>query len=365
MNILILKSKTQVAILPNDIARIKHSIFIEKGVGKPLNINDGEYIKNGAKIFINIKNISKFDAIICFGDFSKKVLKLCKQPQTILIVNENLVSNPFILLKLIKKGITTLCMNYICEKDVYKYEYSLSKLRAKFALSIGSFAQNIEKKKNNTLNLNCEYDKNLYFSILNYSYSTFFIISQILKSGGKCCLLESNKNLISLITQNEQIKPFLSNLNIVESSFDSIFEICKKSNILISTTSLPSASAHLRITTDMIQSLLPNSAYIDLSANQGFSSEISTKYNSFKKPFTLNYNKPCFTIKEVCEYFPEEYSSINSFFLSSLLNTFVDDKDVLMQIKFNETINSGIVTFNGKIINKQIAENLHVKKGEI
>ncbi|MDR2654294.1 MAG: hypothetical protein LBB39_03210 [Mycoplasmataceae bacterium] len=364
MNVVFLKCDYCVSILPEDVKNINHQVYIQTNIGKSLQINDGEYSKNNAKIFKKLSEIEKIDIIVCFDEkLSGKIIKQFKLPQTVLLTNENFSGNRKMLLQLLKKDVTTLGLGYVDENNS-KYLQAVAKIKARFALSIGTCLQKqTQKDKTSHFDLNTEYDKSLYFSILNYSFSSYFLISEILKSGGKVCLLESNKTFSNFLINNEKIKPYLNNLEIVNNEFDIIFEKIKKTNVLVNTTTSFSDSAHLRITTDMVQSMPQNSVYIDLSAEQGFGAETSKKYDTIKKPFTYNYGKPCLTLKNICSFYPKEYAKINSTSISSLLNNF--DNETLDDIKFNNLINSGMITFNGKIINKKIAKNLFVDCGKI
>jgi len=361
------KNKKNIALMPSDVIKIPHDVYVEKKYGKHLSILDKDYSKVNATICSWKKVIHKMDIIVKLSPLTNSQLKLIN-PKQLVISNPYLVNNPKYLLKLLKKRTMMLGMEVFYENKTSLYLSKNEKLKADFAIYEGSFLQNkYLNKKFKELKHDRKFDKNLNYVILNYSYCAYFILEHVLQQGGKCTLLESNKILHDSIKNSNKLRSIEINnggkLDVKDCSFDTLVKECKDAHVLINTTYLPSEKTHLRITSDMVSSMPKGSVFIDCAAEQGFGCEIISKPSTIKKPVIRYKNTLCLAFEDIPNIFPRDSSLYLSEVITKILNRF--DDAVHNCIVKNESIKNAILTINGKVVNQKICESLNIQKGNV
>ncbi|MDR2567875.1 MAG: hypothetical protein LBC44_01035 [Mycoplasmataceae bacterium] len=374
MKIIVLKEtiyENRVALIPSDVSLLTktHEVYIEHNLANHLGYFDKDYENAGAKIFSDIDQkhlLPSADIVIKFSCLLKKELKFIK-PSTIVINNVYLANNPKILKLYLKTGVKTVGMELIQKNGHYEFLSFNEQIKGKYGAMVGAFYLNhcFNKIGYGKSFGELKYIKNsVNYTVLNYSYAALETIKTALAFGSHVTLLESNEEYINYVKQNPTIQQLCaatgSTFNIVPSDFDSIFNTCKTTDVLINTTQVPGAKTKLRITSDMIVALPKGAVFVDLGADQGFGSEVTPKPTNPKKGFDVISGHIVVCLEDIPSYFPQSLSECTSKFLTNNLLAIPTTGSVVQEFLNHPELKSGFQTYDGKIVNKEIGESLNL-----
>ncbi|GMO13615.1 MAG: hypothetical protein Ta2E_03230 [Mycoplasmoidaceae bacterium] len=356
------KNECRVALLPDHIGALsnKFDVYISRGYGESENIEDGMYTSNGIKI-ASKNDIKTADIIVKLSALTKSEAKLISDPKQILITNMYLANNVQYLKFLLKRSISSLAIELYHENEAYLWAIKNSKMKAEFAIGgLTKYVESINKKgKLDKYVATLKSFDPITSVVVNYSYETNELVGQVLRNNNNVILLESDTDYENSIRRNVDCDSSMGKLTVLKCTFDVLMRECKNASVLINTTTLPGDKTHLKITSDMIQSMPEGGIYVDLGADQGFGSEITTRPNTFKKPFTITFGKLCIAPNNIPSIYDIESSSYTSKFMTYLLNMF--SQGTLETIKNNHNVREAMQTFGNELTSETIAKALTLK----
>ncbi|MDR3249830.1 MAG: hypothetical protein LBS95_02000 [Mycoplasmataceae bacterium] len=359
------KKENRIGLIPHDIKTLlsTNEIYVEKSVK-----NIDKYISAGAKMFNKYDILTSCDVIIKLSPLTNKQAKYIKKPEQLIITNSYLANNPMYLKLLLKKRLTSIGLELIHEKGAYYFLMTNEQIKGKFGVILAGYylsALSCKFAKGKAIaNIHGIKNKTNYL-IINYSYAAYEAIKVILSLGGNVTILENNKEYVDLLKNDKIIHELIKNNDadfaIKESQFDILMDETKKTDVLINTTTVPGENTHLKITSEMIRSIPDGGVYIDLGADQGFSSEVFKKPNTIKKPYTIYHNKICIAFENIPSFFANTMSEAISEVIAKIIHTIEKDGTMLSNIKNNHLISQALQTFNGDLTNDTIARALNLK----
>ncbi len=374
MKILVVSNKNskRVSLVPNDINRLITNgieVYVTNNTTNLCGFSKNDYITAGAKIIekLTAKFIKTID-IISFIDFPKdKIILNSLSCNQILWGFMYLVNNPKHLFLAIKNNLTTIAIETINSGNVYEYFLPMEQIKGEYVLTLSKKAikkyDNTKKYKNKNINQTSLVKNNIL--ILNYSYSGYYATKTALSNGYNILYLENDKTLSNELKVDKELKS-LANLHnchfdVIEASYDNLCDKIKDTNILICTNQLPTIKTQLRITKNMINSMVKGSVYINFATETGFASATEIKPTTIYNPCVIHNGICHISIENINDIFPKKSSEI-----ISNLNTknFLILKKNQLYCNLLTTENkfkNAIMTYNHCLTNKEIASSLHLK----
>ncbi|MDR2823184.1 MAG: hypothetical protein LBV37_01470 [Mycoplasmataceae bacterium] len=368
------KNEYRVSVVPKDVQRFvndKHTVAITSGAGSLAGFNDDEYKKAGAEI-VNTNKIAIKNAQIIFkiSSVQPKELKLI-DPSQIIISLFNLSNNPKLLKALLKNKNSTLGVEAMHDNGEYVALIPNEQIKGRFGAIVSAYhLSKLDKngygKTISPINFDNEHAN---FVILNASYAGYEAARTILALGGNLTILETNDQLIQQVKHDGIFSTlahlYNSKFDIVKSDFDNLNQYITKADVLINTNAFPGSLTQKRITEKMISSMHKGAVYVNLASDQGFGAETERKPSTFKKPTFIANNVIHFNIENVASVFPSSASSAVSNAVTNHLLKAIKGENMLGRIKESPIFFNAILTYDGKLTSKTVADSLHLQYTDI
>ncbi|MDR2847326.1 MAG: hypothetical protein LBV22_03240 [Mycoplasmataceae bacterium] len=363
------KKENRVSFVPTDIKRISKifDVYIQSGAGLMAGFNDQDYETAGAKIFISQKAaIPTANFIFKLSKLTSKELKLVR-PNQVIFANPCLIANPTYLKTILKKSLTVVALELL-QTPNNSYEKISGEIKGKFGALAAAF-YNSKLYNKNSVGKAITGQNN--FLVVNYSITALTAIKTLLALGVNVTLLEQDQNLINNVNSDQTIKDIcaLSNakLSINNSSFETLITLSKGADAIINTTNGIATKTKLRITYDMVTNLHKGGVYIDLAAEQGFGSDITSKFNLFKKPINTINGITCCVLENIPSLYPQSLSiAISQIYADLLISTPLENiknpmEFVVANINIHRAVMTSIKDNHGIIVNAQLAQTFNLK----
>ncbi|MDR1234507.1 MAG: hypothetical protein LBJ97_00275 [Mycoplasmataceae bacterium] len=368
------KNEYRVSLVPTDVKTLiaaKHEIVITKGAGDNAGFTDHEYLEVGAKVLNNNKEtIGNSNLILKLSKPTNAEIK-CISPNQILVSIFNLANNPKVLFKLMKTKITTLGIEAIQDDGVFSLIIPNEQIKGRFGVLLGAY--NLSKMVKDGLgktfaSLTHNKDK-AQFTILNASYAGLEAAKTVLGLGANLTVLENDDHLVKQIKDDTHLHT-LAKLNsckfeVKKADFTDLSNIVINTDVLINTNSVPGSLTAKRITQKMVSTMKHGSVIVDLAIDQGVTADTETKPSTFKKPYYIVEGVKHFAIENIPSLFANSISVAISTILTEKFLKHLKGENALMTIKDNKILLNAIITYNGELTNKIVADALHIQNKNI
>jgi alanine dehydrogenase len=137
------------------------------------------------------------------------------------------------------------------------------------------------------------------------------------------------------------------------------------SDVLINTNSLPGSLTSKRITERMVSTMRPGSVIVDLAVDQGFGSDTEKNTTSFSKPSFMSNGVIHFAIENIPALFANTVSVAISNILTEKLLKVLKGENPLSTIQEHKILLDAILTYDGNLTNKIVADALHLQNKSI
>ncbi|MDR0825858.1 MAG: hypothetical protein LBM72_01175 [Mycoplasmataceae bacterium] len=373
MKILLLKENKQelrVSLVPVDVAKLveaKHIVFVEAGAGSNVGFKDNEYSEAGAKIVKALKPILNqgIDLIFKISNPKTSLLKSLK-PETVVISLFNAVNNTKPLYDMLKLKTTSVALEGIQQNGYYPIIVPNEQVKGRLGALIGAY--NLTKLNPHAVGKTVagilHSREKAHFVVLHLSYACIEAAKTILALGADLTILASDQETAADVKDRNDLKTLAAmnhcKFEIIKADFTNLNNQIATADVLINTNPAPGSLTPKRITTAMINSMPKGSVFVDLSVDQGFSSDTEKEPTTIKKPTVFVNGVTHFYLENTASLFAHSLS--NS--ISGLIMDFIFKKPAhtgIETIKNNELLYNAILTYNGKLTSKVVSETLHIE----
>ncbi|MDR0739629.1 MAG: hypothetical protein LBF00_01985 [Mycoplasmataceae bacterium] len=363
------KNEQRVSLVPADVKTLvssKHEVVVTKGAGVNAGFNDDDYLTAGAKVLgTNRETVSNSNIILKISHPAKDELKWIS-PNQILISIFNLANNPKILFQLLKYKTTALAIEAIEEDNVFSVMIPNEQIKGRFGALLGAYnlAKMFDGGLGKTFTSLQHNSSKAQFTVLNASYAGLEAAKTILGLGADLTILENDEHLAKQI-QNDHDLHTLAKLNdanfeVKKADFTDLNNIVVNTDVLINTNSVPGSLTAKRITRTMVSKMKTGSVIVDLAIDQGVTCDSESAPSKIKKPSYIVEGVKHFALENIPTLFPNSISVSISHILTEKFLKHLKGENVLNVIKDIDVLFRAIVTYDGNITNKLVADTLHL-----
>ncbi|MDR0674803.1 MAG: hypothetical protein LBF36_00845 [Mycoplasmataceae bacterium] len=368
------KNEYRVCLIPADVKVLvanKHEIIITKNAGQEAGFTDREYLEAGAKIANNNSEaIGNSNIILKLSKPTGREFKTIS-PNQILVSLFNLANNPKVLEKLLKFQQITLGLEAIQENGIFTLMIPNEQIKGKFGALLGAYnLSKLAKFGLGKIFASIEHNKNkAQFTIINASYAGLEAAKAILGLGGNLTVLENDEHLAKQIKDDHYLHT-LAKLNnvkfeVIKADYTDLSKIVTTTDVLINTNSLPGSLTAKRITQKMVSTMKPGSVIIDLAIDQGVAGDTEKKPTTFQKPYYIVEGVKHFAIENIPALFANSVSVAISNILTEKFLKNLKGENVLSILKEHPNLMNAIMTYEGHLTNRIVADALHLEYKDI
>lgn len=344
------KDSKKVFLLPKEVKALVSkgiTVNIASGLGESVGVLDGIYASAGAKVYNNWQEvINASDVLLKTNAFSKTEIKAIKNKTAITMANY-LVNVDMLLYMLQEKtnGLAWSCLN---NRSGYPIFSKIEEAKAQPVLKLiqDALKTGLAKKEKDKV----VYPKNPSMLILNATFMGVELAKLALAAGFNVTIADNDTKYLLELKNSFGLKK----LDFCDSSFDTLIEKMKKTNIFVNTAIAPTDVTKLRITKEMVESMPKGSLAIDAACENGYAFHFVKKYadeqikwNKLGKSFYLAH-------EDLGNYIAAQTSEIIS---SESLEYLIE---VASKGADTPTLSKIAICRDGKVVNYNINTKLHL-----
>lgn len=355
--------ETRVSLNPSSVKELidkGNTVYIQKDAGLKVGFTDDLYIQSGAKLLDKIEEVySKSEVVVKVKEPQPEEYSLLKQGQTI-ITYLHLAVEPELTKILLQKKITAIAYETIQNEDgSLPLLTPMSEIAGKMSVQIGA-----------SLLQNSEIGKGILIGGVPGVLPADVVIvgagvvglnaAKVAVGMGACVtvldILPAKLNQVENIL-GERVKTAISNKYNLE-------KMCKRADILIGAVLLPGAKAPKIITQEMVKLMKPGSVIIDVAIDQGGIVENISRPTTIDKPYFIEDNVLHYAVPNI----PSCVGRTATISLNNYILPYIEklvDKGFIAAVKSTPELYKGVNTYQGKLINPDIAKALGVPYTEL
>ena len=351
------ENETRVALTPDVVQMLVSegfSVIFETNAGILSGFNDDEYIKAGADISTNAKDVWDNSKVLVKVKEPQKAEFQYFRPDLVIFCYLHLAVEEELTKELLKKKVTAIASESIeMSSGHLPLLTPMSEVAGRVAMQMGC----------NILQLNNGGAGVLLSGVPGVQPGKVIIIgagivgrnaAQIaIGLGADVSIFDINpKKLVALdSTYGASIKTHYCNQA-------KLMQEIPKADLLITSVLVHSRKAPKIITEEMVKSMKKGSVIIDVSIDQGGNVETIEKPTTFDNPTFTKYGVVHCAIPNIPAAVPKTASSAYSYAIYPYLKS-LGEKGLIEAIKENQDLSNGVNTFNGEITNMAVAESLN------
>lgn len=327
-----------------------HIVLMEKNAGLAAGFDDNEYIKSGAKIIKCAKDIyAKSDMIIKVKEPEPSEWCLLKN-NSILFTYLHLAANPKLTKILLEKSITSIAYETIQDKNsTLPCLVPMSQIAGKMAIFQGAnYLQQKYKGRGILLGGISDVEKGTVVIIGCGNVGKCAAITAA-ALGANIIALDKNENKLSDL--KNELKKSVKCLNLTRKN---LISSLKKADLVICSVLIPGGSTPKIITRRDLSIMKKGTVIVDVAIDQGGCCETS-------KP--TSHDNPVYEVDGIIHYcvgnIPGAVPHTSTLALTNSTIKYglkIADKGIKNLEKVNKSILSGINTYEGLCINKNVAK---------
>ncbi len=357
------ENETRVALIPDVVQMLVSnglSVIIESGAGKLSDFCDEEYIKAGAIITSEAKDVWKSAKVLVKVKEPQKQEFQYLRPDLVIFSYLHLAVEEELTKELLRKKVTAIASESVeMSSGHLPLLTPMSEVAGRVAMQIGC----------NLLQLNNGGAGVLLSGVPGVQPGKVIIIgagtvgrnaAQIaIGMGADVSVFDINpKKLVALDSvYGASVKTHYCNSAKLEQEIP-------KADLLITSVLVHSRKAPKIVTEDMVKSMKKGSVIIDVSIDQGGNVETIDKPTTFDNPTFVKHGVLHCAIPNIPAAVPKTASSAYSYAIYPYLKS-LGEKGLIEAIKENQDLSNGVNTFNGEITNLAVAESLNCEFTQI
>ncbi len=357
------EGETRVALTPDVTAMLTGadlSVIIESGAGINSGFSDDDYIKAGAIVAANAKDVWE----------NSKVIVKVKEPQQseyqyfradlIIFSYLHLAIAPDLTKALLTKKVTTIASESVETDDgQLPLLTPMSEVAGRLAVQIGSRFLESNFGGSGVLLSGVPGVQPGKVIIIGAGVVGFNAAQIAIGMGADVSIFDINpKKLVQIDgIYGTSIKTHYSNPAKLEQEVP-------KADLLITSVLMHSHCAPKIISKEIVQKMKKGSVIVDVAIDQGGNVETTDKPTTLQEPFYEKYGVLHCAIPNIPSAVPKTASYAYSYAIYPYLKS-LGELGLIEAIKENHDLSNGVNTFNGEITNQAVAQSLNLEYTQI
>lgn len=328
-----------------------HNVYVQAGAGLKSGYTNEEYSSLGANIvFTKEEAFGRSDVVLNISPLDKEESKLVKKDQILFGFHHLAVSRKNILEELLKKNVTMLGYEIVQKQDgELPFIECLSEIAGQMCLVIsGHYLQTSQGGRGLVIG-----------GVVSVPPATAVVVgSGVLARSAIKAMLGAGAHTIALGSHMDRLRDLeemtSGQLVTLMASQYNLTRMAKIADILIGAVLRPGEIAPVMITRQMVNSMKKGSILIDLSIDQGGSSETS---------HLTTLDQPTYIDEGIIHYCVPNITSTVSRTSTKVLSNMVvpyllhiGDSGINNTLKEDQSLASGIYVYKGQLVRKGLAE---------
>jgi len=348
-------SENRVAITPAGVSLLVksgHQVLIERNAGNGSGFADEEYVKAGAVFIEKAADVwEKAEMILKVKEPLSQEYQYFRE-NLLLFTYLHLAAEPDLTKALIEKKVTGIAYETVSVNRTLPLLSPMSEVAGRMAAQIG--AQLLEKTKGGK--------GVLLGGVPGVKRSKVTIIGggMVGTNAARVAVgLGADVTIIDLsadrLRQLEDI--FGSNIQTIMSNPYNIAEAVKESDLVIGAVLIPGAKAPKLVTEEMVQSMTPGSAIVDVAIDQGGIFETADRITTHDNPTYEKHGVIHYAVSNM----PGAVPRTSTIALTNVTIPYaleIANKGIVKSAYENHALKLGINTFKGNVTHKAVAQDL-------
>jgi len=333
------------------LVQMGHNVNIEHEAGKIAGFPDNEYIEAGGKIFDSKKKVySESEIVVKVKDpFAEEFNYF--NPGPILFSFLHLAANRELTQTLVNgKSITLAFESVELENGQLPILIPMSEVAGRIGAIIGSNLLSIKNKGSGVLLGGASGVHPGNVVVLGGGTAGKNAAITAAGLGAQVIVLEKNNKTIRDLND---ILP--KEITVIKSNLKNLREYVKLADLLIGTVLIPNAKAPRIISREMVKSMRPGSAIVDISIDQGGCIETS-RPTSHDNPTFVEEGVTHYCVTNMPGAYPRTATEALSENLFPYLVDLISDEDINKVLKNNAPLRKSVNTFKGNVVLKPVAD---------
>lgn len=354
-------NENRVGLVPAGVRQLVldgHELYVETNAGVGIGISDDEYLKAGAKILPSLEDVFETSTmIIKVKEPQPREIALLK-PHHILYTYLHLAADRELTVGLMKSGATCIAYETIqMPNGSLPLLLPMSEVAGRMATQIGAAYLQKDKGGKGVLLGGVPGVKRGKVTVIGCGVAGTNAIKMAMGLGADVTAIDLNVHRLA-----EMDDLFDTRITTLFSNVQNIEEAVKNSDLVIGAVLVPGAKAPKLVTREMISKMEPGSVVVDIAVDQGGCIETC-------KPTT--HENPTFDVDGVTHYcvanMPGAVARTSTYALTNVTLKYarmIAKNGVEESAKVDPAFLLGINIYQGKLIYKQIADDLELEYSE-
>ena len=351
--------ENRVALVPHSVTTLTahgHRVVVESGAGEKAKFSDHDYSEAGAEIAHNREAVFKADVLLKVAPPTLEEIDLMHPNQVVFSPIHLPLLNPDYIVKLQKKRVIALAMEYICDDEtgVFPIVHVMSEIAGISAILIAADLLATARGGAGVLLGGIAGVPPAKVVILGAGVVAEFATRTALGLGAEVRIFDNNVYKLTRLQNQVGRQLHTSVINPIH-----LKKQLLSADVAIGAIHSPQASSPVVVSEDIIQRMKPGSVIVDVSIDQG---------GCFETSEATTHDKPTFVKHGVIHYcvpnIPSRVAGTASDAISNILTSLLlraESGGILPLIIAHEGLRNGVYTYKGCLTNTYMGERFQLK----
>lgn len=351
--------ENRVALVPHSVATLTahgHRIVVESGAGQKSKYSDNDYSEAGAEIAKSREEVFRADVMLKVAPLTLEEIDLMRPNQVIISPIHLPLLNPEYIIKLQKKRVIALAMEYIRDDDtgVFPIVRIMSEIAGTSAILIAADLLSTARGGKGVLLGGIAGVPPAKVIILGAGVVAEFASRTAIGLGAEVRIFDNNVYKLMRLQKHVGRQLHTSVINPQH-----LREQLITADVAIGAIHSPHGRTPVVVSEDIVQRMKPGSVIVDVSIDQG---------GIFETSQTTSLDKPTFVKHGVIHYcvpnIPSRVARTASEAISNILTSLLlkaESGGILPLITSHEGLRNGVYTYKGCLTNAYLGERFQLK----
>lgn len=351
--------ENRVALVPHSVATLAahgHRIVVESGAGQKSKYSDNDYSEAGAEIAKSREEVFRADVMLKVAPLTLEEIDLMRPNQVIISPIHLPLLNPEYIIKLQKKRVIALAMEYIRDDDtgVFPIVRIMSEIAGTSAILIAADLLSTARGGKGVLLGGIAGVPPAKVIILGAGVVAEFASRTAIGLGAEVRIFDNNVYKLMRLQKHVGRQLHTSVINPQH-----LREQLITADVAIGAIHSPHGRTPVVVSEDIVQRMKPGSVIVDVSIDQG---------GIFETSQTTSLDKPTFVKHGVIHYcvpnIPSRVARTASEAISNILTSLLlkaESGGILPLITSHEGLRNGVYTYKGCLTNAYLGERFQLK----
>lgn len=351
----------RVGATPSGVANLVHTghdVIVEKGAGIGSGYLDDQYLQAGAKLG-SASEAWDSDMVIKVKEPLKEEYKYFKEG-LIVYTYLHLAADHELTQALLKNKVIGVAYETMVGKHGgLPLLFPMSEIAGRMSVQVGAHFLEQPHQGKGVLLSGVTGVKKSKVTIIGAGTVGFNAAKIAVGMGAEVTILDINAQRLAEVDNifSGKIQTLISNRHNIAESF-------KKSDLVIGAVLIPGATAPTLVTEEMVASMEPGSVIVDIPIDQGGIFETSIKATTHDDPIYMSHDVVHYTVANVPGAVPKTATdALSSATLPYALE--IAKNGILKAAQNDNTILTGINTYDGQITDKAVAQSLDLAFAQV